>query len=358
MSRVSENSSFHAIGYSVGKTKSRLEDLQLKGSNLKRIQKPSDDPVGNIELLSARSKDVDANQYLRNASYANTQLSFTENAIEELTNIVVKAKELAIGQASNLFGADVRKNIAKEIQQLKKQTVSVANRRLNNRYIFGGFKTLTKPFDENGKYLGDFNTTTLEVSKDFFVPINFNGREVFYSSTDSSLKDIDSFHQIESVREELERPPKEEPLNPFVAQEEIENERELSKGRKVASTSASEIEKSMEGQSSLFSDLASLENALLTNNHQIVQSLLPSLDNHLTRLISTRAKIGSVMNSITNSEESIEKNKLLNEQYRSKIEDADVAELFSDLARQKSVLDATYKSSAQLMNQSLINFIR
>jgi len=42
MSRVSENSSIHSINYAVGKSKGKLEDLQLKGSTLKRVSKPSD----------------------------------------------------------------------------------------------------------------------------------------------------------------------------------------------------------------------------------------------------------------------------------------------------------------------------
>ena len=101
MSRVSESSSVHAIKYAVDKNKSRIEDLQIKGSNLKRVQKPSDDPVGNMEILSIRSKSIDNDQYKRNASVAKTQLTFTESAIEELTNLMVEAKELAISQSSN-----------------------------------------------------------------------------------------------------------------------------------------------------------------------------------------------------------------------------------------------------------------
>ena len=112
MTRVSEQSSFHAINHAVNKTKSKLEDLQIKGSNLKRIQTPSDDPIGNTELLAIRSQDVDNNQYSRNVSFAKAQLTFVENAVEELTNIVVKAKELAIGQASNFYEADIRQGVA------------------------------------------------------------------------------------------------------------------------------------------------------------------------------------------------------------------------------------------------------
>src|SRR5690554_788183 len=187
MTRVSEQSSFHAINHAVNKTKSRLEDLQLKGSNLKRVQKPSHDPIGNTELLAIRSQAVDNEQYSRNISFAKAQLSFAENAIEELTNIVVKAKELAIGQSSNFYDADIRKSVAKEVEQLKKQIISIGNRRMGNKYVFGGHKNLTPPFGDNGEYFGDKNTTSIEVAKDFFVPINFSGKEVFFPSRNTKI---------------------------------------------------------------------------------------------------------------------------------------------------------------------------
>ena len=133
MSRVSENSSINSINYAVGKTKGRLEDLQLKGSTLKRVSKPSDDPIGNTELLAIRSQNIDAEQYLRNLNFAKTQLSYTENVLEEMTDLLVKAKELAIGQASTLFGPEVRQGVAKEIHQIRQQILSIANKRIGNR---------------------------------------------------------------------------------------------------------------------------------------------------------------------------------------------------------------------------------
>src|SRR5690606_16411628 len=125
MSRVSENSSVHAINYAVGKTKGKVEDLQLKGSTLKRLSKPSDDPVGNVELLAIRSQNIDAEQYLRNLNFAQTQLSFTENVLGELSDILVKAKELAIGQASSIYSPEIRLGVAKEIHQLRQQAISI-----------------------------------------------------------------------------------------------------------------------------------------------------------------------------------------------------------------------------------------
>lgn len=337
MTRVSEQSSFHAINHAVNKTKSRLEDLQIKGSNLKRIQKPSDDPIGNTELLEVRSQTVDNEQFSRNISFAKAQLSFVENAVEELTNIMLKAKELAIGQASNFYDADIRKSVAKEIEQLKKQMISIGNRRMGNKFIFAGHKNLSQPFDETGKYSGDNNITRIEVSKDFFVPINFSGKDVFFPHKDTKVR------------------PKEPELLPQPNPEMLNEEAEPEINRSLASFK--EVPEPIE-QKNIIHHIQALEDALNTNNPEIVQSLLPVIDKDMDQLVQLRTEIGSIVNSIDNAFESIEKTKLLNAEYKTQIEDADVAELFTDLTRQQNTLNATYKASAQLMNKSLMDFMR
>ena len=64
------------------------------------------------------------------------------------------------------------------------------------------------------------------------------------------------------------------------------------------------------------------------------------------------------MNTITNAEANIEKDKVANETKKSKIEDADVAELFGELQKEQNVLKATYKASSSLMNSNLMDFIK
>lgn len=341
MSRVSENSSFHAIKYSTAKTKSKLEDLQIKGSNLKRVQKPSDDPVGNIDILSIRSQKIDNNQFVRNANVAKSQLAYTENALEELSEIVNKAKELGIGQSSSLFNENIRMSVAKEISQLRQQALGIANRRMGNKYIFAGHKSLTRPFDQDGKFYGDANQTKLEVAKDFFVPVNFSGDQVFFEKENTQFDDPEKLDMrglqntpIDTGDEEFQDPIQ----------------------RDLASTDPNQ--NLNQARRSLFDNLESLENALLSNSHEMVQELLPMFDENLDQLVVNRTKIGSIMNSIDAAIEGIEKDNLTNEEFKSRIEDADVAELFTDLTRQQNVLNATYKASAQLMNRSLMDFIQ
>jgi flagellar hook-associated protein 3 FlgL len=330
MSRVSENSSVHAINYAVGKTKGKVEDLQMKGSTLKRVSKPSDDPIGNVELLAVRSQNVDADQYLRNLNFAQTQLAYTENVIEELTDILVKAKELAVGQSSTLFGPEVRASVAKEVHQLRNQALSIANKRMGNRYLFSGQKILTRPFDLDGKYKGDSNKISIEVNKDVFVPINITGDKLFFTTEKKPLEksDVDLKAPVD--------------LNPMTAVMRKPASNELNDSRPV----------------SIFDELRALENALLTDNPQIVQSLLERLDTSIERVVTTRSEIGALTNTIANAETNIEKTKLLNEAHKSKIEDADVTELMSDLQKEQNVLKATYRASSHLMNTSLMDFLK
>lgn len=330
MSRVSENSSVHSINYAVGKTKGKVEDLQLKGSTLKRVSKPSDDPIGNVELLTIRSQNIDATQYLRNLNFAQTQLSYTENVMEEMTDLLSKAKELAIGQASSIYSPEIRQGVSKEIHQIRQQILSLANKRMGNRYIFAGQKVLTRPFDQHGVYKGDTNKINIEINKDVYVPININGKDLFFSSAKKPIEKSD-----------VDLPEVEEKINP-----------QIEVMRKPASTEPEAV------PVSIFDELRALENAMLTDNPQVIQGLLERIDESAERVVKYRTEIGALTNTISNAETNIEKTKLLNEAHKSKIEDADVAELFTDLQKEQNILKATYKASSNLMNTSLMDFLR
>jgi flagellar hook-associated protein 3 FlgL len=86
--------------------------------------------------------------------------------------------------------------------------------------------------------------------------------------------------------------------------------------------------------------------------------MLDRLDDHLTNLVGVRTRLGAVANSIENNLHHTERDLIIKEEYKSKIEDADVAELYSEMAKQQAILDATYKSSSQLLNNSLLNFLK
>ncbi len=341
MSRVSQNSNMHAIKYSLDKTKEKMENLQLKGSTLRSITRPSDNPISNIEALSLQSRIKDNTQFTRNAEYAELHLTATEKSIEQITEILGKAKEIAIAQSSDFYDQDIRKNVANEVRQLRYQALAVANKRVGNKYLFGGYKTLSKPFDKDGVYQGDRGKVTLEVSKDFFIPINLNGHEVFYSSGDTSSRQPDPFSEVSPSDVNPNAKPRENNIN-----------------RDLASVQDDQGTDQFEERSNVFSLLEGLTNSLENNDPSFTQSLLEKFDDSISRLVTMRTKIGSIMNSVDTSKLSNEDQSIDAKTRRSSLVDADVTELFSDITRQQNVLKSTYQASQGMMNKTLIDFLR
>ena len=174
MTRVSENSIHGIFRHGLGVNKQKMEDLQIKGMNLKSMTRPSDSPIDNVESLALRSRLTDNHQYLRNIEHAILNLNATEKSLERMTDVMVKIKEIAVAQSSDFYNRDVKKSIANEVKQLRNDLLAISNQRIGAKYLFSGFKSLTRPFLPSGEYVGDEGQINLEVSKDFFVPINLN----------------------------------------------------------------------------------------------------------------------------------------------------------------------------------------
>src|SRR5690606_5092968 len=158
---------------------------------------------------------------------------------------------LAVGQASSIHGPEIREGVAKEIHQLRQQVLSLANKRMGSRYLFSGQKILTRPFDEKGNYHGDNNKINIEINKDVYIPVNLTGKDIFFSEMD-----------------------KNRPLDPAVLdlKSPFDLEQAMPLNRDPAAMSGGTVEVS------IFDELRALENALLTDNHEIVQGLLERLD--------------------------------------------------------------------------------
>jgi flagellar hook-associated protein 3 FlgL len=313
MVRVSDGSVLSNINFSINKNKEKLEELQLKGSTLKKVIRPSDNPSGTAELMQIKTNNLISDQFKKNAIIATTNLEITENALSDLGEVLNKAKELAVAQSSDLYNPEVRLSVSKEVRQLLEQTLGISNRRNGSRYLFSGYKTLDRPFDHEGKYNGDNGITKIEISKDFFVPINLPGHKIFYNQNSS----------------------------------EVNREENNEDKNKVSNA-----------QNSIFQMLSSLEQGLKTSNTEVIQNLLNEFDTYIDQVITLRASVGSSINTINSVLRTVDEELITNTTRRSKIEDADVAELFSDLRRQGHILEASYRSNSNMLNDGLIKFLK
>lgn len=111
------------INQNIQKNRQEMAELQNQAATQKRVNKPSDDPSAAARVLSARTEERGSRQFFRNMQYAKDFLEFTDNSLSELNEILIRAKELAIGQSSDAgANAMTRQVTAREID---KSTISL-----------------------------------------------------------------------------------------------------------------------------------------------------------------------------------------------------------------------------------------
>ncbi|RZA00113.1 MAG: flagellar hook-associated protein 3 [Proteobacteria bacterium] len=337
--RVGENSTLNTVRDSLNRSRMRMADLQKQNATMKRVNNPSDDPVGNVKLMTIKGESLDNTQFERNSNLAKTFLNYTDTSLEEVTDLIVRAKELALGQASSAAnGADSRVMVAEEIKNIQAQMGSISNRKLGDRYIFAGYRTSTQPFDENGQYHGDEGKIMVEVQKDVFVGMNIPGKDIFQGT--GKPKNIN------------------QGINPGA--NSLPGRSPAADG--LAGTSSGGPESIVPGgrnpQEDIFSALDALRVGLMTNDVDMIRSTIEPLDSIRDRVITMRAQVGARSNGIDNAIANMGKKNVFNAELQSSIEDADIIQVVSDMAREETVLKASLQASNKLIQPTLLEFLR
>ena len=146
--RVSLRNQYSSFLFNLQNTQSRLMELILQSSSQKRINKPSDDPVGTARVLDYRSSLSAINQYRANIDTATGWLNLADESMLQTSAILTKLKGLAEQGATGTMTASDREATAYEVRQLFSQLVNLGNTRYEGKSIFGGQKFEQNAFDE------------------------------------------------------------------------------------------------------------------------------------------------------------------------------------------------------------------
>ncbi len=178
--RVTQQMMINQVVGNLSSSLSRLTGLQSQLSSGRRIEKPSDDPLGVTRVLSYRSQLADIAQYQRNIRAGNSWLATAENALSGIDSLTQQAQEIATALSNDTYDQNARIAAAQEVRSLLKRMVADANTQIDNRYIFSGHKTRTAPFvasDEGVIYQGDQGVIEYQVSEQTRMQINQVGSE-------------------------------------------------------------------------------------------------------------------------------------------------------------------------------------
>jgi flagellin-like hook-associated protein FlgL len=175
-----------------------MNEKQNQLATGKKIQKPSDDPVGTTRIIKVKSDIVENEQYKDNARDAQSWLDVSENSLMDTKDILQRVRELAVQGANDTYTAGETDKIAKEIDQLIEEIIVNANSTMAGRYLFSGFQTDEPLLNEDGTYnininsekVTDFDSIAYEVAVGEHLLVGTNYLDVYgIVAADHTIKD-------------------------------------------------------------------------------------------------------------------------------------------------------------------------
>jgi flagellin len=169
--RINTNMQSLSAQRMLGKTNLRLKNNLAKLSSGERITKAADDAAGLAisENLKAQIRSI--RQAKRNADDGISMVQTAEGGLSEISNIIIRLRELAVQSASDTVGNTERSFSDIEFQQLKEeiQRISTASE-FNGRKLLDGTSGLVEiqvgsknnPLEDRIRYDGASVVATLE----------------------------------------------------------------------------------------------------------------------------------------------------------------------------------------------------
>ena len=274
-----------------------LNNLNEQLSSGKLFQMPSDAPIKVADSMNYKAQLNRNNQFQRNLDQAENWLNTTESALKSGTKVIQRARELTIYAANDSMTSDDRKMVAKEMKQLRDELIDISNAKLGDSYIFSGQKTGEKPFEVVDNGIGDY---------------------VQYQGDKNGVK---------------------RRLN-----ENVEMQVNLD-GDEV-------FKKEIEALNKIYDDLDSGKSG------EEIGDNLNAMDTAINNYAELRSEVGGKLQRTGNIISRLEANEVHLRDLKSKNEDADLAEVITELKMEETVYRASLASGSRIMQQSLVDFIR
>ena len=178
--RITSNMIMNTVTRNLALSQSRFLRIQTMASSGRRINRPSDDPIGITKDLGFRSDLSEISQFRKNINQALSWFNFSDQAMGNMNELISRAKELAVQFANDTYDQNARAAGATNIRDVFEQIIEAANTQFEGNYIFSGTRTDVSPFMVLAMgvvYRGDFEQISLETESSSYLGINSIGAE-------------------------------------------------------------------------------------------------------------------------------------------------------------------------------------
>ncbi|WP_091013007.1 MULTISPECIES: flagellar hook-associated protein FlgL [Paenibacillus] len=305
--RITNNMLSSQLILNLNRNAQQMNSTQTQLATGRKINKPSDDPVGITYSLRYRAELSSNEQYQKNVDSAVSWLDFNDTVMDQAGSVVQRLRELTVQAATGTNPQSALDSINEEVKQLKAQLVDISNSTLNGKYVFNGETYDVKPYDFPTSADGSFDTTNAAsvvtdsgkinfiVGESIQLPINVTGNEVFGDSTEAD---------------------------------------------------------------NLFVIFNTISQALTSGDQKEVSNQLANIDTRTNKMLAIRAEIGAKTNRIELMQGRLSDLEVNLTDLQAKVEDADYAELSIKSKIQENIYNASLSAGAKIISQSLVDFLR
>jgi len=287
-------------------------DYGLQMSTGQRVNKPSDDPIAASQAVVVSQAQQQNEQYKTARTFATQKVSLEESVLSQVTTAVTSAHTSLVAAANGTLSDDDRASMAIELQGIRDQLLNLANSTDGNgRYIFGGYKTATPPFDASGAYNGGNVAISQQVDASRSMVIAHTGDQVFNSITSNAIPEpgggtsqTNVFSMLDDAIAALKVP--------------------VSGDEAAQAVSQAALDKANRG-----------------------------LTNSLNNVSTVRAQLGTQLQELTNLDELGDDRSLSLKTQMSDLVDVDWNSVISSYTMQQTALQASYKAFSDMQGMSL-----
>ncbi len=176
--RVTNGMLLNTILRNLSLSQERFLNLQSISSSGRRINRPSDDPIGITKDLGFRSTLTGIGQFRKNIDQSKSWLTYADQSLGNINELIISAKDLAVQMGNDTYDENARRTSASQANQIFEQILAAANSTFEGNFIFSGTKTNIKPFLANAvgiEYQGDYSKIYLETEPSSYLDINTVG---------------------------------------------------------------------------------------------------------------------------------------------------------------------------------------
>ena len=183
------NNIYNNVSFALNLHTKEMSILQEQTATGSRINRASDDPTAAYRILGLNTTDKSLDNYINNLSETMSILELSSTVIQDIASNFTETITLITQITSGLYDDASRLRTASGINDILEQTVSLANTKHMDQYLFGGTTTGNAPYTverTNGQitkvtYNGSFENRNIEVSPGVESSAFFIGDNIFRS---------------------------------------------------------------------------------------------------------------------------------------------------------------------------------